>query len=126
MDSLLYFIPYCGSFIRLGTLLVCIPIVYYMSTYISAACAKRFSRHIGVLIEHTIFYGGIILIGINVLDECGFNISTLLGAAGIIGVAVGFASQTSVSNIISGFFLLLERPFTIGDVIKCGDTTGIA
>jgi len=41
----------------------------------------------------------------------------LLGAAGVIGVAIGFASQTSVSNIISGFFLLLERPFSVGDII---------
>jgi small-conductance mechanosensitive channel len=39
-------------------------------------------------------------------------------------VAVGFASQTSASNLISGLFLLAERPFSVGDIIKVGDTTG--
>jgi small-conductance mechanosensitive channel len=51
--------------------------------------------------------------------------TALLGAAGIVGIAVGFASQTSVSNIISGLFLISEKPFAMGDVIKIGGTTGI-
>ena len=49
----------------------------------------------------------------------------LLGTAGILTVAVGFASQTSASNVISGLFLITERPFSIGDVIKIGETTGV-
>jgi len=79
-----------------------------------------------LLIGNVIFYGGIIFIGVNVLQEFGFNVTALLGAAGVIGVAIGFASQTSVSNIISGFFLLLERPFFVGDIIKSGDVLGVA
>ena len=50
--------------------------------------------------------------------------SALLGAAGIIGIALGFASQTSVSNIISGLFLIGEKPFTVGDLVKVGDKQG--
>jgi small-conductance mechanosensitive channel len=50
--------------------------------------------------------------------------SLLLSAAGILTVAIGFASQTSASNIISGLFLIGEKPFEIGEVIKIGDTTG--
>ncbi len=46
------------------------------------------------------------------------------GAAGIAGVAIGFASQTSASNIISGMFLLGERPFEEGDVVRIGDVSG--
>jgi small-conductance mechanosensitive channel len=60
-----------------------------------------------------------------VLGELGVKLTALLGAAGIVGIAVGFASQTSVSNIISGLFLISEKPFAIGDVIKIGATTGI-
>jgi small-conductance mechanosensitive channel len=48
----------------------------------------------------------------------------LLGAAGIATVAIGFASQTSASNLISGLFLISERPFVIGEVIRVADTTG--
>jgi small-conductance mechanosensitive channel len=58
------------------------------------------------------------------LHELGMNMGVLLGAAGILTVAVGFASQTSASNVISGFFLMAERPFQIGDLIKVGETTG--
>ncbi|QKT03775.1 mechanosensitive ion channel family protein [Ectothiorhodospiraceae bacterium 2226] len=58
------------------------------------------------------------------LRELGFNLTVLLGAAGILTVAVGFASQTSASNLISGLFLIGERPFAVGDVIKVGNTTG--
>ena len=49
----------------------------------------------------------------------------LLGAAGILGLALGFASQTSISNIISGLFLVAEGPFIIGDVITVDNTTGV-
>jgi small-conductance mechanosensitive channel len=59
-----------------------------------------------------------------ILGELGVKLSVLLGAAGILTVALGFASQTSASNIISGLFLLGERPFVVGDTIKVGDTTG--
>ena len=41
-----------------------------------------------------------------------------------MSVAIGFASQTSASNIISGLFLVSERPFSIGDLIRVGSTTG--
>jgi len=58
------------------------------------------------------------------LHQMGFRISVLLGAAGILTVAVGFASQTSVSNVISGIFLLSENSFVVGDVIRIGSTTG--
>ncbi len=46
------------------------------------------------------------------------------GAAGILGVALGFASQTSAANVISGLFLLGERPFEEGDIILIGDIEG--
>ena len=58
------------------------------------------------------------------LSELGLDLRVVLGAAGVLTVAIGFAAQTSVSNLISGVFLMLERPFAVGDVIKVGDTTG--
>ncbi len=60
----------------------------------------------------------------SVLMQLGFDIKVLLGAAGIFTVAIGFASQTSASNIISGLFLLGERPFQVGDIITVGNYTG--
>ena len=61
---------------------------------------------------------------VSVLHQFNFRLSALLGAAGILSVALAFASQTSASNLISGLFLLGERAFSVGDVIRIGDTTG--
>lgn len=58
------------------------------------------------------------------LREAGFSLEVVLGAAGILTVAIGFASQTSASNIISGLFLVMEKPFEIGDFIEVDATIG--
>ena len=58
------------------------------------------------------------------LQLLGFDPAVLLGAAGLVTVALGFASQTSVSNVISGLFLIAERPFTVGDLIRIEDVSG--
>ncbi|WP_333670112.1 mechanosensitive ion channel family protein, partial [Acinetobacter guillouiae] len=52
------------------------------------------------------------------LKEAGFKLSVFLGAAGILTVALGFASQTSASNLISGLFLIGEGSFEVGDTIQ--------
>ena len=86
---------------------------------------KRFSPQTAMLIKKGIFYAGAFIILVTVLRQLGFKLTALLGAAGIAGIAIGFASQTSVSNIISGLFLISEKPFAVGDIIKAGGTTGI-
>ncbi len=58
------------------------------------------------------------------LSLAGVDVSVLLGTAGFLTIAVGFAAQTSVSNLISGAFLMAEKPFKIGDVIEVGGMRG--
>lgn len=77
-----------------------------------------------MILRRVAFYGIAGLFAASALTELGFEISVLLGAAGILTVAIGFASQTSASNVISGLFLLGERPFAVGDIIRVGGTTG--
>ncbi len=116
---------YAGHCLRIFILIIGgIPLIFWMSKILAALCNKHLSQHAGVLVGRIIFYGGLLLIFVTVLQELGFNVVALLGAAGVLGVAIGFASQTAVSNIISGFFLLLERPFSVGDIIKSGDVYG--
>ena len=86
---------------------------------------KRFSQQTAMLVKKGIFYIGAFIILVSVLRQLGFKLTALLGAAGIAGIAIGFAAQTSVSNIISGLFLISEKPFAVGDVIKVGGTMGI-
>lgn len=86
---------------------------------------KRVSPQAAMLSRKFITYAGSVLIFLSALHMFGLNITALLGAAGIIGVAVGFASQTSLSNLISGLFLVAEKSFAVGDVLKVGEITGI-
>ena len=86
--------------------------------------ARRGSAQGQMLTQRFVFYGAISMTGFMLLDTLGVDVSVLLGAAGILTVALGFASQTSASNLISGLFLLGERPFLVGDVIQIGTRTG--
>ena len=66
-----------------------------------------------------------IVVVLYVLSLFGINLKAIWGAAGIAGVAIGFAAQTSVSNLISGLFVLTEGSIHVGDTIIVGDVTGI-
>jgi small-conductance mechanosensitive channel len=85
---------------------------------------KRTTAHQQILLKRAIFYPLLTFFLITALNEMGFDLSVLLGAAGILSVAIGFASQTSASNLISGLFLLGEKPFGVSDTIRVGSTTG--
>ncbi|MDX3773480.1 mechanosensitive ion channel family protein [Chromatiaceae bacterium AAb-1] len=86
--------------------------------------SQNFSLHHAVLFRRLIYWVILALFIASALRELGFSLSVLLGAAGVLSVALGFASQTSVSNLISGLFLIGEKPFQLGDTIKAGNTTG--
>lgn len=112
--------------IRIGVLiLIALPACFIISRMIGKISRRRIGEHIGILIQKILLYGSIIAVIITILLELGFNLGALLGAAGIMSVAIGFASQTSLSNIISGMFLYGEKPFAVGDVVKIGDKTGV-
>ncbi|MEN6297008.1 MAG: mechanosensitive ion channel family protein [Rectinema sp.] len=91
----------------------------------SRTMKKNMPEQKAQLVKKAIHYTGWAIAIISVLESMGVNLSALLGAAGIAGIAIGFAAQTSVSNLISGIFLISEKPFQIGDVIQVGDITGI-
>ena len=81
-------------------------------------------RQVAMLARKGVFWSLIALVLVTALHQLGFNLGVLIGAAGILTVAIGFASQTSASNLISGLFLLGEKPFAVGDAITVGDVTG--
>ena len=62
--------------------------------------------------------------GLMALDKLGFNLGPLLAGAGVLGIAVGFGSQTLVRDFLSGIFMLVEDQFGVGDVVDVGDATG--
>ncbi|MCF7975299.1 MAG: mechanosensitive ion channel family protein [Phycisphaerae bacterium] len=101
------------------------PGVVFASSLAARSAKRKLSAQGAMLLRKGIFYVGTTIIILQVLHQLNFQLGALLGAAGIVGIALGFASQTSVSNIISGLFLISEHPFEVGDQIRVGDTTGI-
>ncbi len=77
------------------------------------------------VVRKLIRYAGFTVAVMTIFNRLGIDLSALLGAAGIAGIAVGFAAQTSISNVISGLFLISEKPFQAGDVIQVGDVSGV-
>ena len=85
---------------------------------------NRIEPQQALILRRAVYYPLLLLFLATALHQVGFKLSVLLGAAGVLTVALGFASQTSASNIISGLFLMIEQPFKIGDSIQIGGTTG--
>lgn len=63
--------------------------------------------------------------GMLVLGELGVSVAPILGAAGVVGLAVGFGAQSLVKDYFTGFFILLENQIRVGDVVKLGDNAGL-
>jgi len=63
--------------------------------------------------------------GMLVLSELGVSVAPILGAAGVVGLAVGFGAQSLVKDYFTGFFLLLENQIRQGDVVQLGEHSGL-
>jgi small-conductance mechanosensitive channel len=59
-----------------------------------------------------------------VLSSIGVDIGPLLAGAGVIGLAIGFGAQKLVSDVLSGFFFLMDDAFRVGEYIKAGSVSG--
>jgi len=101
---------------------------YFASKIISKVTSRPFrsfsNAQSGNMVQKVVFYfiySGILL---TTLHFFGVDLKVLLGAAGVFTVAIGFAAQTSTSNLISGLFLMTEKPFSVGDTIRLGDLSG--
>lgn len=73
------------------------------------------------VLKYILYFIGIVII----LDMFGVNTSSILATAGIGGLAISFGAQSLVKDIITGFFILFEDQYSVGDYITIGDYTGI-
>lgn len=86
--------------------------------------AIKMEPHNAQLLSKAISYIFYILMGMYILSLFGIDLKAIWGAAGVAGLAIGFAAQTSVSNIISGLFVVSEKTLKIGDYIEVGGVAG--
>ncbi len=85
---------------------------------------RRLGQRAADIADKLVKYGGATVILVNASNAAGIDLSAAIGAAGIVGIAIGFAAQTSVSNIISGLFLFSEKAFEPGDVVQVESMLG--
>jgi small-conductance mechanosensitive channel len=100
-------------------------LLFILNRYLKIWLKKRLSPQAQLILYKVINYGGFIIITLSVLREFDIRMTAIFGAAGIAAVAIGFAAQNSLSNVISGLFLLWEKPFKIGDLVKTEGQLGI-
>lgn len=77
-------------------------------------------RLIASLVRYIIYFIAVI----QILSIFGINTTGLLASAGIISVAIGFGAQTLVKDVITGFFIILEGQFDVGDKVQINSATG--
>ncbi|MFA6313502.1 MAG: mechanosensitive ion channel family protein [Sterolibacterium sp.] len=97
-----------------------------------AAAARKDSREDGQrirtlarVIRYVLTVIVAVVTGLLVLGEFGVSVAPILGAAGVVGIAVGFGAQSLVKDYFAGFFLLLENQIRIGDVVEAGGKAGV-
>jgi small-conductance mechanosensitive channel len=95
-----------------------------IANVVARGLRQRGSEHMVAVGKKVTFYTLLLLASFAALTHLGVKLTGLLTAAGIFTVAIGFAAQTSVSNVISGLFLLVDRPFSINDTVKIDTTIG--
>lgn len=84
----------------------------------------KFGSHIGGVTKNIVLYVFVLSTIFAFLGTFEIDLTGVLAAAGIMGIAIGFAAQTSVSNMISGFFLIADKPFEIGEAIEIDGQSG--
>ncbi len=79
---------------------------------------------IGLLVDG--LYKGVVvaLAGVMAASQLGINIAAALAGLGVVGIAVGFAAQETIANMIAGFLIFWDRPFTVGDFITTAEKYG--
>lgn len=86
---------------------------------------EKTNKHKQIILIKFVKYVFYVSVVIYILGLFGVRLSAVWGAAGIAGVAIGFAAQTSVSNVISGLFVLTEGSLKVGDTIIVNGVTGV-
>jgi small conductance mechanosensitive channel len=83
-----------------------------------------YDRTLEVLIQKTISIFLWIIVFIIALSNVGFNVSGFIAGLGVMGFIVGFAVKDVLSNLAAGLFLLVKRPFNVGEVIDVAGVKG--
>ncbi len=95
-----------------------------LSPFVSLRISERREATLLKLIDNILSYVVYFIVFMMILSLFNINVSALLAGAGIVGLAVGFGAQSLVKDILSGFFIIFEDQFSVGDYIRVGQFEG--
>lgn len=114
--------------IRIGKVLIVLLFGFLMSRifnfWIQLVYRNSVDRQRLFILQKLSKYSLAIVTALLVLKIFGVDFKSIFVAAGVLSIALGFAAQTSVSNLISGLFLIFEKPFIVGDFIEVAENKG--
>jgi len=79
---------------------------------------------IRMLVDNVYGYAVWVFALVMAADQVGINVGAALAGIGVVGIAVGFAAQDTLSNIIAGFLVFIDKPFITGDWVEVSDMRG--
>ena len=82
-------------------------------------------RTLGSLAESAVTYSLLFVLVVGLLSDMGINVATLVAGAGVAGLALSFGAQRLVRDLLTGFFLLLEDQFRVGEVVTIVASAGL-
>ncbi|MGF9710764.1 mechanosensitive ion channel family protein [Paenibacillus naphthalenovorans] len=85
---------------------------------------QRRTKTIGKLAANIITYVVNFIMILMILSQFNVNLGPVLAGAGVVGLAIGFGAQSLVKDVITGFFIIFEDQFAVGDVIQTGTYKG--
>lgn len=95
-----------------------------LTLYLRRSFQDKVSKDVLEAVIKVLYYGTLCVVFISTLPLIGLDPSGLLLAGGVAGIVLGFASQSIVGNLVSGFFLMVERPIKIGDQVEINNISG--
>ena len=125
------------TWVRIGAILVGAWVARFVATRLIIAFRKRIAArmHDAEQVRRAETLGRVfrylasmivgLVAGTLILSELGISVAPILGAAGVVGLAIGFGAQSLVKDFFTGFFLLMENQITKGDVVQLADKSGV-
>lgn len=87
--------------------------------------SPRLPPHVYKPLETVVYYSLLILAGMGALSPFGISLTSLIIAGGFAGIVIGLATQSTLSNLVSGIMLLVEQPLRIGDPVSVSGYSGV-
>nr|WP_239583572.1 mechanosensitive ion channel family protein [Metabacillus iocasae] len=120
--KILFILLVATFFIRIGKAML--NKIFEVRTKSPLRISERREATLMKLVQNVFTYAVYFIALVMILEAMSINITALLAGAGIVGLAVGFGAQNLVRDIITGFFIIFEDQFSVGDYVRVGSFEG--